>query len=131
MPYTAERQNRDSALMEYEIMGMSNEAFAQNQFQVYYQPQYNHSTGMMIGAEALVRWIHPVRGIIPPNEFIAVFERQGKITELDLYVFDKVCAFVRRCIDENFSLVPVSVNITRQDVYSPEFVEKLERIRAN
>lgn len=130
MSFTTAPREDSGLLTEKEIIEFSADAFARNQFQAYYQPQYNHSTGMMIGAEALIRWVHPVLGIITPGDFIPVFERHEIITRLDLYVFDKVCAFVRKCIDAHYSLVPVSVNITRQDIYSPEFVENLERIRA-
>ncbi|HJJ47418.1 MAG TPA: EAL domain-containing protein [Methanocorpusculum sp.] len=119
-----------SPFTDKDILDNLDEAFAQNQIQVYYQPQYNHSTGMMLGAEALVRWIHPVHGMIPPCNFIPVLEREGRITDLDLYVFEQVCAFLKKLFDNNYSLVPISVNITRHDIFSPSFVEKLEIIRA-
>ena len=120
---------RNAMLGEQEIEGMMNTALAERQFLVYYQPQYDHSTGELIGAEALVRWMHPEHGLISPGVFIPIFEKNGFITRLDFYVFDQVCRFQRMCIDCGKSTVPISVNLTRYDIYQPDFVDKLEGIR--
>ncbi len=120
---------RDEMLSEQEIVGEMNNALKEEQFAVYYQPQYNHSTGMLVGAEALVRWLHPQKGMIPPVKFIGIFEKNGFITTLDYYVFDKVTRFLRYCMDNNFSIVPISVNFSKNDIFSQGFVEKLESIR--
>ena len=116
-------------LGEQEIVGMMSTALANKHFIVYYQPQYNHSTGMLLGAEALVRWKHPEKGIISPGVFIPIFERNGFITKLDLYVFEQVCAFLRKCIDNDIYAVPISTNFSRHDIFLPNFVESLEEIR--
>lgn len=120
---------RKNLLSEQEITGMMRSALKQRQFVVYYQPQYNHSTGMLVGAEALVRWKHPEKGVISPAVFIPVFEKNGFITELDSYMFESVCIFIRKCIDENLPMVPVSTNLTRYDIFSHGFIENLEAIR--
>lgn len=120
---------RKNLLSEQEISGIMRTALKKEQFVVYYQPQYNHSTGLLVGAEALVRWIHPEKGMISPAQFIPVFEKNGFITSLDLYVFEKVCRFIRKCMDNNISVVPVSTNLTRYDIFSPDFMEKLEATR--
>jgi len=120
---------RISLLGEQEITGMMRNALKTQQYVVYYQPQYNHSTGMLVGAEALVRWLHPEKGLIPPAQFIPVFENNGFISHLDQYVFEKVCAFLRRQIDENIRPVPVSVNLTRYDLFVPGYLDTLEDIR--
>ncbi len=116
-------------LGEQEIVGMMAAALADNQFVVYYQPQYNHTTGMIIGAEALARWNHPEKGLISPGVFIPIFERNGFITNLDLYIFESVCKFIRKCIDNKYVLIPISTNFSRYDIFYPDFVEKLEEIR--
>ncbi len=118
-----------SLLGAHEITGIMRRALQDRQFVVYYQPQYNHSTRMMIGAEALVRWLHPEKGLIPPNQFIPVFEDNGFISQLDGYVFEEVCAFLRRCLDRSISIVPVSMNLTRHDLFTPGFLDRLESIR--
>ncbi len=120
---------RDEMLSEQEISGAMSTALGDEQFIVYYQPQYNHSTGMIIGAEALVRWQHPEKGLISPALFIPIFEKNGFITRLDLYVFEKVAAFIRRSIDRNYAIVPVSVNFSKHDIFSENFVDNLEKIR--
>jgi len=126
--YYTENMRKDM-LGEQEIMGMMAAALAEKQFIVHYQPQYNHSTGMLIGAEALARWKHPERGLISPGIFIPIFEKNGFITNLDLYIFEAVCIFLRDCIDNNRALIPVSTNFSRYDIFYPGFVEKLEEIR--
>lgn len=125
--YTEEMRN--NLLSEQEIAGIMEGALADEQFLVYYQPQYNHATGSLVGAEALVRWKHPERGLISPGLFIPIFERNGFITQLDLYVFGHVCAFLRKCMDQKIPIVPVSSNFSQYDIFQPRFVEKLEELR--
>lgn len=125
--YTEELRN--NMLGEQEIVGMMSGALADRQFVVYYQPQYSHSTGMLLGAEALVRWKHPEKGLISPGIFIPIFEKNGFISRLDLYVFEQVCAFIRKCIDKKLVVVPISTNFSRHDIFMPDFVERLEAIR--
>lgn len=121
---------RRKLLGEQEMVGMMSAALSEEQFLVYYQPQYNHSTGMLIGAEALVRWSHPELGLISPGVFIPIFEKNGSITNLDLYIFEKVCRFLRKAIDSHWAIVPISTNFSRYDVFMPDFVSMLENIRS-
>ena len=120
---------RHKMLGELEIVGMIQPAFEERHFVVYYQPQYSHTTGHLVGAEALVRWNHPDRGLIAPGVFIPIFEKNGFITKLDLYVFEEVCGFIRRCMDKEYDIVPISSNFSRHDIFLPDFVERLEEIR--
>ncbi len=120
---------RNQMLSEQEISGIMVSALEDRQFVLYYQPQFNHSTGKIIGVEALVRWMHPEKGMISPGVFIPIFEKNGFITRLDLYVFEQVCVFVRKCMDKGLPLVPVSSNFSRYDIFQPDFVDKLEIIR--
>jgi len=120
---------RNKMLGEQEIIGMMYSALQEKQFVVYYQPQYNHSTGMLLGAEALTRWKHPERGLISPGVFIPIFEKNGFITNLDFYIFEEVCAFQRRCIDQGITIVPISTNFSRNDIFKPHFADKLNEIR--
>lgn len=122
-------QLRDEMITKQEIVGMMATALAEEHFVLYYQPQYDHSTGCIVGAEALVRWNHPEKGLISPGIFIPIFEDNGFITKLDLYVFEHVCKFVRKCMDEGKNIVPISSNFSRHDIFMPDLVEKLEAIR--
>lgn len=120
---------RREMLGEQEISGIMGSALEDGQFVLYYQPQYNHSTGMLVGAEALVRWKHPEKGMISPGLFVPIFEKNGFITRLDLYVFEEACRFIRKCMDEGRLIVPVSTNFSRHDIFMPDFVQRLEEIR--
>lgn len=121
---------RSALLSEQEIVGMMSEALDEKQFVIYFQPQYEHSTKKLVGAEALVRWIHPTKGIISPADFIPIFEKNGFITDLDLFVFSQACAFQKKCIEKNRKIVPISTNFSRNDIFTKNIVEKMEKIRA-
>ena len=76
-------------------------------------------TGKIVGAEALVRWQHPKKGIIPPNEFIPILEKNGLIGKMDYYIWDCVYKHLRKWIDNGHKAIPISVNVSRIDmVYS-------------
>ena len=94
-----------------------------------YQPQINHSTGRMVGAEALMRWCHPDFGLHLPSDFIPVLEINDLIYWADLYIFECVCQFLRKCLDNGTPVVPISVNMSRYDIYHHEYVDEIEKIR--
>lgn len=112
-----------------QILELIPQALENEEFVVYFQPQYNHSNGMLIGSEALVRWISPTHGFISPAEFIPVLEANNLIPQLDLFVFEHVCKFLRYSIDENLAIARISVNISRCDIATPDFIDRLEIIR--
>ena len=108
---------REKLLHEQEIINEMDSALASGQFEVWFQPQYNHSTGALIGAEALVRWRHPQKGLlIPPGDFIPVFERSGFIYEMDKYVWEQSCLLIKKWISEGRKPLPISVNVSRYDI---------------
>ncbi|MEG2456014.1 MAG: EAL domain-containing protein, partial [Oscillospiraceae bacterium] len=89
------------------------------------QPQYNIHTKLPCGAEALVRWIHPTRGLLTPEKFISLFERNGFITKLDYYVWEQACRLLRGWKALGYKPFPLSVNISRVNLYNPNLVEML------
>ena len=107
-------------------------AIREKQFLVYYQPKYDitRSEPVLSSAEALVRWKHPKRGMVIPGAFIPVFEKNGLIQELDNYVWNEAAARIRDWKERFGVSVPVSVNISRIDMYDPYFIEKLDDIVA-
>ena len=107
---------RRSVLREQELTGELDDAIATRQFKMYLQPQMN-GEGKMLGAEALVRWIHPVKGMISPAEFISVFERTGTITKLDYYMWETACMQLRKWKEEGREDIYISVNISPKDFY--------------
>ena len=104
------------------------QAFKNHEFQPYYQPKYDINTNRICGAEALVRWIHPEKGLIPPIFFLPYFERCGFITELDYYVFECTCQNLRRWIDQGLKAIPVSCNFSRLHAKDDFFPEKVQVI---
>lgn len=114
---------RDQMMEEQELITAMEPAIQNEEFQIYFQPQYNYATGKMTGAEALVRWVHPKKGMISPVKFIPLFEQNGFICHLDEYIWDKVCKFIRKWIDNGLKMVPVSVNISRRDIYNPKLCD--------
>ncbi len=100
-------------------------ALAEGQFLVYYQPKHDAFTGQIAGAEALVRWVHPEYGFLSPGEFIPLFEENGFITHLDLYVWQTVCRDLGEWQAAGLSIVPVSVNASRRDFVSVDDAEKI------
>ena len=107
-------------------------AIREKQFLVYYQPKYDitRSEPVLSSAEALVRWKHPKRGMVSPGAFIPVFEKNGLIQELDNYVWNEAAAQICDWKERFGVSVPVSVNISRIDMYDPYFIEKLDDIVA-
>ena len=95
----------------------------------YYQPQYNHTTHQTIGAEALMRWHPPGFDMQSPSAFIPVLEESGLIHEADLFIFEQICEFISRCLDEGIPAVPISFNVSRYDFYQHDYVHELEEIR--
>lgn len=96
-----------------------NKALVGGEFLMFLQPKYCISSGAIIGAEGLARWLHPVRGMISPADFIPVFEENGFILKLDKYIWEQACKKIRAWIDEGLKPVPISVNVSRQ--YLTEF----------
>lgn len=92
------------------------EALNDEEFLVYYQPKIDLSTEKVIGAEALVRWKKSDGTMVPPGEFIPVYEKNGQIEKLDEYVFRKVCQLQRREMDEWKKIIDISVNLSRSSI---------------
>lgn len=112
-----------------ELLNTAEHGLKNGDFIAYFQPQYNIATGLLVGAEALARWNHPEHGVLSPAFFISAFEKNKLITELDYRVFEYVCRFLRKALDKNMHMVPVSVNLSRIDVYTPGFLDSLVKLR--
>ena len=105
-------------------------AIREHQFQVYYQPKFDvrPSEPVLASAEALVRWQHPKLGMVSPGVFIPLFENNGLIPTLDQYVWCEAAKQVRDWKERLGIPLPVSVNVSRIDLYDPLLVDKLEEI---
>ena len=100
-------------------------ALDERQFSVFFQPKHDVRAGVTGGAEALVRWRHPELGAISPGVFIPIFERNGFIAKLDLFVWEEACKEVRRCVDLGLPAVPISVNASRLDFDMPDLPDQV------
>ena len=94
-----------------------------NEFTFFLQPRYELNTRKVIGAEALVRWNHPVLGVVSPAVFIPVLESNGYITKLDQYIWEEVCKTIRVWIDEGVRPMPITVNVTKTDILAIDVAE--------
>lgn len=112
----------ERAAAEQEIVNEMQKALEEGQFVPYYQPKFNLENEKPYGAEALIRWEHPVKGTISPGVFIPVFEKNGFIGKVDYYMWECVCKWLRKRIDEGHEVIPVSVNVSRVNMYNPNLV---------
>ena len=123
--FSASMMNR--LTREQDIASRCEKALDRNEFVVYLQPQYNYSTGELHGAEALVRWCQDGE-LISPGEFIPIFEKNGFITKLDKFVWNKVCELQRQWLDEGINIMPISVNVSRVDVGGSYLLNHFEEL---
>ena len=119
---------RNIVLREQAISDAMEAALSEEQFTIYFQPKNSLNSDCMVGAEALVRWNHPKWGFMAPGEFIPLFEKNGFIRRLDEYVWEKVCKKLSEWKKKGYSIVPVSVNVSRADIYQSRLVENFCRL---
>lgn len=103
---------------EFELLKTFVNALKNKEISFYLQPQCHISSGKIIGAEALVRWIKPDGTVIPPGAFVPYLENNGFITELDKNVWEAVCKWLRDLINRDLSPLPVSINVSQIDLLS-------------
>ena len=119
---------RRSVISEQEVLADMSHVLEKEELVIYYQPVYNAVTGRIYGAEALVRWVHPVKGILLPDTFIPFFEQTGFIQEMDRYVWKKVCGYLSERKKVGKSLFPVSVNVSRINMYNWNFPDEMAEL---
>ena len=100
-------------LEDKQIEDEMKQALEEHQFEMYLQPKISMLTMKPCGSEALIRWNHPKKGLIPPYKFIPLFERNGFVVEIDKYIWEEACKTVRKWLDEGKEPLPISVNLSR------------------
>ena len=105
----------DPLQLESDLRG----ALAKEQFVIYYQPQINTQSHRIIGAEALIRWIHPQRGLVSPGLFIPLAEETGLIQEIGEWILDHVCQQIKQWLDLDLSPVRIAVNLSARQFQQP------------
>ncbi|MCC8050948.1 MAG: EAL domain-containing protein [Clostridiales bacterium] len=116
---------RSRLLHEQEITACMEQALAERQFHVWLQPKYRLDGSPLADAEALVRWFHPEWGMQSPGVFIPLFERNGFITKLDLFVWEEACRMIRDFDAQGLGPFNISVNVSRADIYNLDLLETL------
>lgn len=109
-------------VLENQIVNEMKEAMETKQFKVYFQPQYSIKDHEIVGAEALIRWERENGEVVSPNAFIPVYENNGKIIELDFYVFETVVKFIARKKQEGKQQVPISINASSLHATDPQTI---------
>lgn len=119
----------NEVFLESSITAQLKNAVDNDEFQIYFQPQYSHSTKTIVGAETLSRWIKKDGEILSPSSFIPIFEKNGFILDFDHIVWEKTFAAVRKWLDEEIDLVPISVNISRVSMDSDDTIAYINSLQ--
>lgn len=119
---------RDKEIEERRIEDSMENALINHEFEVYFQPQYDVRTKKISGAEGLVRWHHPSHGIMYPDKFIPLLERNGFIVKLDEYVWRETCKTISNWDKEGYDPIIVSVNFSRIHLYEKNMTEKMKAV---
>lgn len=114
---------------EIEITAQMEPALVNDEFHLFYQPQYNAQTNTLCGVEALCRWIKPNGTIVSPADFIPLSEKNGFIKALDQVIWEKAFKNIRSWIDKGMSPVPTSINISRVSLTNDNFIYTIARIQ--
>lgn len=117
----------DNAVYERKILADFTPAIENNEFKVYFQPKINIKENKLCGAEALVRWIKDGQ-LVSPGSFIPVYEREGLITELDFFVYEKVCEAIKNWTDQGYELIPISSNFSKIHLIQEDFADRIINI---
>ena len=122
-------ENQEKALHLEELIYAFPQALEEEQFKLYFQPKYRiqGDKPVLTSAEVLIRWISPKFGFVSPGEFISLFEENGLIGKLDAYIMEKAAEYMRNWKEKYGSYIPLSVNLSRVDIYKPNLVEEIIR----
>ena len=120
-----DEQSRKQIVTEKRIESSMDQALRDGEFKIYLQPKCDFATGRTCSAEALVRWQHPKQGLVPPDQFIPVFEKNGFVLKLDMFILEETLRLFKRWKEQNKPLVPIGVNFSRLHLQDPRFMEVL------
>ncbi len=120
-----DEQSRRQIVTEKRIESSMDQALRDGEFKIYLQPKCDFKTGRTCSAEALVRWLQPQKGMIPPDQFIPVFEKNGFVLKLDMFMLEETLRLLKRWKEEGKPVVSVGVNFSRLHLQDPRFIEVL------
>lgn len=120
--------NLESTTRDFKVLAEVDQALKDNQITFYLQPQCNSETRTIIGMEALVRWVHPERGLVSPGDFIPTLERAGLIANVDTVIWEKVCQTLGSWEKQGKNIVPISINVSIGDIECIDVAEYLSAL---
>lgn len=118
-------QLQTNFILQQEIEKQMHPALEHGEFFPVYQPQFDNITGRICGVELFARWNHPNKGILYPEVFIPIFEKNKFIIDLDMYMYDLACQTIRKWIDQKKPIIPLSCNFSGQNFINPLWVTQL------
>lgn len=119
---------RVNMMNEQMLVNEMEQALKTHQFVINLQPVYDANSFEIVSAEALVRWKHPIQGMISPGIFIPLFEKNGFIAKLDMYVWEEVCRILSKNRASGRKVVPVSVNVSRINFYNADLSIEIQKM---
>lgn len=119
---------RNVLIEEQELLHGVETSLLNGEFEVFIQPKCNMQTKKIYGGEALVRWNHPTKGMIPPKDFIPIFEKNGFIKQLDVYVWEQTAKWLHDWIEEGHQAIPISVNVSRIDIINLDVLQIFDQL---
>lgn len=119
----------DEQIERKDIESRMHQALKDGEFRVYVQPKYRTSNAKLAAGEALIRWIDPNKGIVPPIKFIPLFEQNRFVHDVDLYVMEVIARFQRMRLNEGLPVVPISLNISPVEFTMPGFRQSYINIK--
>ena len=125
-----DEEDRNRIVAEQHIEDSMEQALANEEFEVFLQPKCDFATGELRGAEALVRWNRGENRLVPPNEFIPVFERNGFILRLDMFILEQIAKLLAKWQDEKKKMVPIAVNFSRLHLNDSRYIPQMRRLVA-
>ncbi len=126
MHYFQYNKETDEEMIRQQIISSQMyRALKKEEFLLYFQPKVNLKTQKIVGAEALIRWNHPEKGLISPSKFIPIFYQNGFISQFDIYVFELVCKALKQWKKAKLKLIPISVNISQVSMMDADLPNKI------
>ena len=116
---------RSQLLEESELEKVFTKALKDGEFHIVLQPKYSLTTRHLVGCEALVRWDHPSKGLLPPSQFIPLLEKHNLLVTLDMFVLEQVCKLVRQWQSKGLPIHPISVNQSRSYLFNTHYDQSL------
>lgn len=120
--------SEDTPARKWELIQQMDKSLKNDDFQVYLQPKVRLSDQRIVGAEALIRWRHPQKGVLTPEMFLPLLEEYHLVSQLDLYLFENICKYLSSWIRADWTPCPISFNLSKESLMSESFIHHCENI---